>query len=314
MMPTSTSRIPVPSLSTRAARACHLVLAVIASALVGLILLLVWDYQERGVRVVAVGTEDGISVLVTSGHRRVLIESGADGKALSDGLNGHLTPLHRDVDLTVTDAGAADGSTSAERGSGQRWTLDASSTDGSQTLGASTTISMPNDVSIDLLIEPGPVDQARGWVASVRRGSALVVIASGTSRWTSAAVAQRDAGVVVMAAAHGAAESTPPYAARLVLTSDGDVNGTSPSGVAANLVRVFPAQTMVFRLHERGVEVPEALEDRLDQRAATPSASSRPPAGTRASNSRRMSARSSSERRTSKLARAIALATSTALA
>ena len=311
-MPASTSRAGRPS--TRAERAYHLGLAVVADGLVGITLLLVWDYQERGVRVVAIGTERGISVLVTSGHRRVLIESGGDGNALSDGMNAYLTPLHRDIDITLTDARAGDGDSPAARGSGRRWTLGSSATDASAAIGASSTVTMPNDVSIDVLVEPGPVGDPRGWVAAIRRGSSVIVVAGGEGRWVSAAVSQRGAGIVIAAAVTASFEATSAYAAPVVLTADRDVAGSSPSGVAANAYRVFPSQTMVFRFHERGVEVPEALEDRLDQRAATPSASSRPFAGTRASKSRRMSARSSSERSTSRPDRAIAFATRRAFA
>ena len=276
-------------------------------------LLVIWDYQERGVRVVAVGTEHGVSVLVTSGHRRVLIESGAAGEALADGLETHLTPLHRDIDLTVSDARNRNDPFSTGHGSDQRWSLRTSPTDGSKTLGTSTTVSMPNDVSIEILMEPGHVDEARGLVASVRRGSAVVVIASGTSRWVTAAVSQRDAGVVI-AAVDRSAEAGTLQGAPLLLVPAEDVDRTSPSAVGSTVVRVFPGQSMVFRLHELGVELPDSLDRRLGQRAATPSASSRPLGGTRASNSRRMSVRSSSDRRTSRPARAIAFATRTALA
>ena len=299
-------------MSPGAERACHLGMAAVVGGLVGLVLLLVWDYQERDVRVVAVGTKDGISVLVTSGRRRVLIESGVDGTDSPDGLASYLTPLHRDIDVTLTDGRTGDGTMPRSRGSGQRWMLQSSTTDGPEPVGVSSTVTMPNDVSIDLLLEPGPAGEEQSWIASIRRGSAVVAVAGGDGRWVWSAVSQRDAGVVVMAADGRDGGQGLPYAAPLFLTPDRHVDGNSPSHLGASVVPVFPAQVVVFRLHERGIEVPVALQDRLDQPAATPSASSRPFTGTRASNSRRMSVRRSSERRTSRPAKAMALATRTA--
>ena len=280
----------------------------VGGGLVGILLLVVWDKEERGVRVVAVGTEGGISVLVSSGHRRVLIESGAMGDALVDGLGDHLPPLHRDLDMVLTDS-STDGAPSWDRRVTRRWVLGNSPLPASERLVSSSTITLPDGVTIRLLLEPGPDGDRRGWVAMIERRSAVVAIASGGSPWVSSAVVRRQPGVVILAREDSLDElksSTAP----LILTAEDD--RSMPTGQRDSVVRLFPAQSFVFRLRDSGVEVPGSLTERLDQRAATPSTSSRPLLGTRSSNSRRISVRNSSERKTSKPARARALATNTA--
>lgn len=283
-------------------------LAAVAGGLVGILLLTVWGYEERGVRVVAVGTERGVSVLVTSGTRRVLVASGSTGDALDDGLDEHLRPLHRDLDLVLIDPGT-EGADFGARGTGRRWTLGGDTVSGVERVDSSGSIALPHGVVIDLLIEPGPVGSVRGWVAAISREHAVVAIAGGTSPWVSATAASRRPGVVIAARATG--EPVASTAPLLLTRASGDERPSSTEH-AGTVIRLHPAQSMVLRLHDRGVELPGSVGDRLDRRAATPRTSSRPLPGTRSSNSRRISARSSSERRTSRPARAIALATRTA--
>ena len=312
-MPASTSRLRrlslLASLTARLDHLAKLGLAAVGGGLVGILLLVIWDHQERGVRVVAVGTEGGISVLVTSGHRRVLIESGSTGGALRDGLDDHLPPLHRDLDLVMTDSGIDGGPAWGQRVA-RRWVLGDVQRTGSERLVSSSTISLPDGVAVRLLLEPGPDGGRRGWVTIVERGQAVVAIAGGGGPWVSSVVARHRPGVVIIAredSTEVSQSATPP----LLMTPAGD-DRSSSTGQLDTVVRLFPAQSYVFRLRDSGVEVPSPLSEQLDQRAATPRTSSRPLLGTRSSNSRRISARSSSELRTSRPARAIALATKTA--
>lgn len=297
------------TLGSRVDQLSRLGLATVVGGLVGILLLTIWNHEDRGVGVVAVGTEDGISVLVTSGHRRVLIESGATGEALENGLGAHLPPLHRDLDLVLIHKGSGDGARQPQ--SRHRWTLDRPPMSGSRRLATSSTVSLPNDVSIDLLLEPGPDSRERGWVAAIGLGSSVVAIAGGESDWVSRTVSARRPGILVMAREGSSIEGT-GYAAPLVLMGAGEVGQGAPADIGSAVVPMFPAQTMVFLLHARGVEVPDSLADRFDQRAATPRTSSRRLLCRRSSNSHRILARSSSERRTSRSASPIAFATRTA--
>ena len=285
-------------------------LAAVAGGLVGVLLVATWDYQERGVRVVAVGTEHGISVLVTSGHRRVLIESGATGRSFDHGLDAHLTPLHRDLDIVLVDPDV-DATAAPSRASSRRWSLGSSTIGGVETLDTSTSISLPDDLSIEVLLEPGPVGEDRGWVVMISRGTAVLGVAGSDDDWVTSVIDGRGPGVVI-AATDGATASPDRSSAPLTVLARRVMDGSTSSTPAQTIVALSPGESMVFRLHDRGIEVPDAIADRLAQRAAMPRTSSRPLLGTRSSNSRRISARSSSERSTSRPARAIAPATLTA--
>lgn len=281
-------------------------LAAVVGAVVALALVAWWDYEERGVRVVAVGTEHGLSVLVTSGHRRVLIVSGSSGRALGDTLGPYLRPLHRDLDveLLVGDTRASG------REAARRWALGGDDRNGEEAIAASSSIALPGGVSIDITLEPGPRAAPRSWVAVVTHGRSVVAITGPATPWSTAAVAATRAGVVIVATSttdddHGSSAGT----ATLVPAT------ARPAGrpAGAGVLRVFARQSIVLRLTSQGVELPDTVVEALGQRAGSPRASSRPLLGMLASNSDRTSLRSSADRRTSSPASAMALATSTAL-
>ena len=236
-------------------------LAAVAGVLVGVLLVATWDYQERGVRVVAVGTEHGISVLVTSGHRRVLIESGVTGRSLDHGLDAHLTPLHRDLDIVLVDPDV-DATAAPSRASSRRWSLGSSTIGGVETLDTSTSISLPEDLSIEVLLEPGPVGEDRGWVVMISRGTAVLGVAGSEDDWVTSVIDGRGPGVVI-AASDGATASPDRSSAPLTVLARRVMDGSTSSTPAQTIVALSPGESMVFRIHDRGIEVPDAIADRL---------------------------------------------------
>ena len=281
-------------------------LAAVGGAVAALLLTAWWDWEERGVRVVAVGTEQGISVLVTSGHRRVLIASGSSGRALGDGLGPYLLPLHRDLDVELLVGDSRRSGREAE----QRWSLGANEVNGVEAIATSTSIDLPGDVAISVALEPGRRSSERSWVAVVAHGRSVVAIVGPATPWSTARVASTHAGVVIVATTvTGDAQPSVDETATLVPAK----SQPAEQGAGTSVIRVFARQSLVFRLSGAGVELPGPVADALGQRAAMPSASSRPLLGMLASNSARTWSRSSADRRTSRPASAIALATSTAL-
>ena len=80
--------------------------------IIGALLGALWFGQsaadEHGVKVVAIGTGDGVSTLITAGHQRILVVAGNDRDALASVLTSSLRWNQRTLDLAIIASDADD--------------------------------------------------------------------------------------------------------------------------------------------------------------------------------------------------------------
>ena len=216
--------------------------------------------REHGVRVVAIGTGNGISTLVTAGRQRILVVAGDDATSLHDALDEELWWTQRSLDLIFV---AADSSETSIRSSlwelnaKVRWDLDGVDAGGQPGLPAR--IELKHDLTATMEIEPGGLSQPRDWMLKLERGGQRLAILGGRSRWSFDRTVDWRPSVAMVSTA---APATGDVRNSVVLVP-GEADGERTD--QANHVRVVSGNAITFRMTERGIEaeVPAHVSDAL---------------------------------------------------